>query len=133
MTRPLDLADELAALVNPLPQPGATPVRHHATCCLHASCPAHPLTPHLFPPPGTHTHPADIDPEAAGLGDDLLAPAALDPQLEALLGDTGGGAAAAAAAAGSGGAAGRRRGVAADIALEGGDYRCVQPGRWGAG
>lgn len=59
---------------------------------------------------------ADLDPEAAGLGDgDLLNAAPLDPQLEALLGDAGATARAA--------AAGRRRGVAADIALEGGEYR----------
>lgn len=51
----------------------------------------------------------DLDPEAAGLGDDGLLNLDLDPQLEALLGDEG--------------AAGRRRGVAADIALEDGAYR----------
>lgn len=59
---------------------------------------------------------ADLDPEAAGFGDgDLLNPAPLDPQLEALLGDTG-------AAAGAA-AAGRRRGVAGDISLQAGEYR----------
>jgi hypothetical protein len=52
---------------------------------------------------------ADLDPEAAGLGDDGLLVPDLDPQLEALLGD--------------GGAAGRMRGVAADIALDDGAYR----------
>jgi hypothetical protein len=70
------------------------------------------------PPPAPNTL-TDLDPEAAGLGDGELLPVApLDPQLASLLGDTGLHTHDTAAAA-----AGRRRGVAADIALEGGAYR----------
>lgn len=54
MTRPLDLADELAALVNPLPQPGATHATKHlpqpAAFLLPPVTPSHhlTLTPHTL-------------------------------------------------------------------------------------